>query len=208
MAESIKIEKPGLERFLQKRKLYFVRNLYLPDNPTDRYKELFNEYWMQVRDHASKLEPAGRVRRVFCESIYMTGEDAMKVLSAMNIHLEQLVQKKIREGAQFLPLEDREIFGAYIDWNNCLRIVRTQAVQEAVRKSLEEAGKARFEHIRSVLDQYVQEGESALLFMRDEDRKALLLPEDMELFLITPPAYDDLLKYVRDRDSGKEYWRT
>jgi hypothetical protein len=162
---------------------------------------------MQVREHVAGLDSVARVMRIFCESIYMTGDDALKVLSAMNIHLEQLVQKKIREGAQFLPLEDREIFGTYIDWNNCLRIVRTETVHKTVSRQLKEAARARFEHIRSILDRYVQDGEAALLFMREEDRKHLLIPENMELFLITPPAYDDLLTYIRDRESGKEYWR-
>jgi hypothetical protein len=43
--------------------------------------------------------------------------------------------------------------------------------------------------------------------MRNEDRKSLDLPADIELFNIEPPAYEDLLQYVRDSGSEKEYWR-
>jgi hypothetical protein len=137
----------------------------------------------------------------------MTEEESMKVLSAMNIQLEQIVKKKIEAGGEFLPLEDRDIFGAYVDWSNCLMIVRTPDVYKKVHGFLKIAVKDRFTHISSVLKEHIGEGEAGLLIMRDEDRERLVLPDDIEMFFVTPPAYDDLLQFIRDSGSETEYWR-
>ncbi|RJQ56490.1 MAG: hypothetical protein C4526_01575 [Nitrospiraceae bacterium] len=209
MTELAKIERPGIEEYKNKKKIYFVRNLYLPKNASEKYREIFYRYWHEVEEHLEKIEAAGKVSKVFCESIYMRGEESLDVLSAMNARLEQLVKKKTAAGAEFLPLEDEDTFGAYIDWSNCLMITRTSRVHERVHKFLDDAVKERFEHIRSVLGENIANGESGLLIMRDEDRERLELPDDFELFFVTPPAYDDLLKYIRDlNEIGKEFWRT
>jgi hypothetical protein len=208
MAEIGMIVKPDAASYKNKKKIYFVRNLYLPQNSTDKYKEIFYRYWSEVEEHLDKLEAAGKVSKIFCESIYMTGEESMKVLSAMNVRLEQIVKKKIDAGGEFLPLEGREIFGAYVDWNNCLMLVRTSEVYETIYKHFKETVRDRFKHINSVLRKSISKGGAGLLIMRDEDREFLELPDDFELFLVTPPAYDDLLRFIRDSDSGKEFWRS
>jgi hypothetical protein len=209
MTEIGKIDRPDVETFKNKKKIYFVRNLYLPKTAPERYRDIFYRYWHEVEEHLAKLEAAGKVSKIFCESIYMTGEESLKVLSAMNVLLEQIVKKKIESGAKFLPLEDEEIFGVYIDWSNCLMVTRTSRVHETVHKFLDDAAKERFKHIGSVLRENIGGGETGLLIMRDEDRELLELPADIELFFITPPAYDDLLTYIRDRNNvGKEFWRT
>lgn len=208
MTEIGKIAKPEVAYYKDKKKIYFVRNLYLPQNATDKYKTIFFRYWNEVGEHLAKLEAAGRISKIFCESIYMAGEEAMKVLSAMNIRLEQIVSEKVAAGATFLPLESKEIFGIYIDWYNCLALVRTQRVHEAIHKLLDETIKERFEHIKSVLQENIKDAEAALLIMRDEDRTFLVLPDDIEIFFVTPPAYDDLLKFIRDSKDEKEFWRS
>lgn len=202
------IDKPEAEGYRNKKKIYFVRNLYLPEKASDAYKKIFDRYWDEVKEHLAKLEAAGDISKIFCESIYMPSEEAMKVLSAMNSRLEQLVKDKIEAGAEFLPLESKEIFGVYIDWYNCLAVVRTERVVKTIHDFLDKTIEARFEHIKSVLNDNITDGAAALLVMRDEDRKYLKVPEDIELFLVSPPAYDDLLTYVRDSKSEKEYWRT
>jgi hypothetical protein len=207
MTELGKIDKLDVASLKNKKMIYFVRNLYLPQNATEGYKSIFNRYWDQVEEHLSKLETAGKISKIFCESIYMSGEDSMKVLKAMNERLEQLVKKKIKTGGEFLPLESKEIFGAYIDWNNCLMLVRTSSVYERIDKFLKEAITERFKHIKSVLKENIKENEAGLLIMRDKDIESLDLPDDIKIFFVTPPSYDDLLQFIRDRDSGKEYWR-
>ena len=208
MTELGKISKPDIAKYKDKKKIYFVRNIYLPQNATDKYKSIFNRYWKEVDEHLDKLEHAGKISGIFCESIYMTGEKAMEVLKTMNAQMEQIVKKKSDAGAKLIPLEDEEIFGAYIDWNNCMMIIRTSKVYDKVQEELRAVVKDRFKHIKSVFESSIGQAEAALLIMRGEDRDLLELPDDIELFMISPPAYDDLMKFLRDRDEGKEYWRS
>lgn len=207
MTEIGKINKPEVEKYKNKKKIYFVRNLYLPKNATDEYKKIFDRYWSEVEEHIGKLEAAGKVSKIYCESIYMTGEEAMEVLKSMNSYLEKIVKQKVDAGGEFLPLEDKELFGAYVDWNNCLIIVRTESVYQIVHKQLKEAFEKRFGYIQSILGESIGDSEAALLIMRDGDHQFLELPDDIELFNITPPAYDDLTKFISDAHSGKEFWR-
>lgn len=208
MTELGKIDRPDAALYKDKKKIYFVRNLYLPQNANDDYKKLFYSYWDEVEEHVAKLEVAGKVSKIFCESIYMTGEKSIQVLSAMNVRLEQLVKSKMEAGGEFLPLESKEIFSNYIDWYNCLAVARAPRVHEAIHAFLDETIKERFEYIKTVLKDNIADGEAALLIMRDEDRNYLQVPDDIEMFFVTPPAYEDLLTFVRDSSGGKEYWRT
>ncbi len=208
MTKIAKIDKPEAGRYKNKKKIYFVRNLYLPENATDKYKGFFNQYWKEVEEHLTKIEAAGKVSKIFCESIYMSGEDSMKVLHAMNIHLEQIVKKKIDAGAEFIPLESKELFEEFVDWNNCISAVRTLEVKEKILAFLEETVKARFEFSRAVLRENIADADAALLIMIDQDRQRLDLPDDIEFFLISPPAYDDLIQFIRDSHNNKEFWRT
>jgi hypothetical protein len=202
------IDKPDVSKYKGRTKIYFVRNIYLPQNATEDYKLIYNRYWSEVEEHLGKLETAGKISKIFCESIYLTGEKAMEVISSMNAQLEKIVKNKIKDGAELLPLERREIFEVYIDWYNCLMHVRTPEVYEKIQELLEAEIKRRFQHIKSVLQEQIAEGEAGLLIMREEDREYLELPEDIVTFFVTPPAYDDLLAFIRDSDSGKEYWRS
>ncbi|MDH4028078.1 MAG: hypothetical protein OEU95_04530 [Nitrospirota bacterium] len=203
-----KISRPDIEKYRDRKKIYFVKNIYLPQNANDKYRAIFDRYWKEVDEHLEKLETAGKISKIFCESIYMTGEKAMKVLKAMNAPMEKLVKKRIAAGGEFIPLEDEETFGAYIDWNNCLMLVRTPGVYKTIHEHFDRTVKARHEHIRSVLQQNIKDGEAGLLIMREEDRERLEVPDDIEFFYVMPPAYDDLIHYIQDRDSGTEYWRT
>lgn len=207
MTEIGKIDKPDAEKYKNKKKIYFVRNLYLPKNATDKYRDIFNRYWDEVEEHLVKLEIAGKISKIFCESIYMTGEESMRVLKAINERLEGIVKKKIEDGAEFLPLEDKEIFRVYLDWYNCLALVRSPMVHETIHKFLDETISDRFNHIKSVLLENIVDVEAGLLIMRDEDREFLEIPDDIEFFFVTPPAYDDLMQFIRDSSSGKEFWR-
>jgi len=202
------IDKPDASDYKKKKKIYFVRNLYLPKNATSGYKTIYDRYWSEVDKHLTKLEVAGKITKIFCESLYISGKDAMKVIGSMNEKLEKIVQNKIDAGAELLPLESKEIFSVYMDWYNCLIHVRTREVVDAIKKFLDDEIRKRFEHIKSVLRENIRDGEAGLLIMREEDREHLHLPDDIEAFIVSPPAYDDLLTFVSDRESGKEFWRT
>lgn len=199
MAELGKIERPDAGSFLGKRKLYCVANVYpLKDGPDD-YKSLVERYWGEATEQTERLEAAGKVKKIFCESVSGKGEEAYRVLAELNEKALGLVKKKVGEGAVLCPLESEEIFGPFLDWTNCLNVVRTREVFMKILEFYNEFSDKRLKHAAEVIEVNLMEGEAGLVIMRDEDRIRLQLAQDIEIFLVTPPSYDDILRWFREK---------
>lgn len=199
MAEIGKIEKPEAESFADKRKLYCVPNVYPLEDAPEEYRELFNTYWDEVAQQIGKLESIGKIRKIFYENIYVQGEEALEVLAKINKRVLQIIKKEIEEGATLFPIETKDIFGSYIDWSNCLRVVRTKPVFDKIFEFYTDSFNKRIEHIVNVIETNLSEREAGLLIIKDEDRVRMQFPQDVEVFLVTPPSYDSILKWIRDK---------
>jgi hypothetical protein len=199
MVEIGKIEKPAAENFTEKRKLYCVPNVYPLENASEEYRKLFNTYWDEVKQQIEKLESIGKIRKIFYENIYVQGEEALEILSKMNERVLQIIKAKIDEGAVFLPIETEDMFGSYIDWSNCLKVVRTKLVFDKIFEFYTDSFNKRIEHIKNVIESNLSEREAGLLIIKDEDRVRLQFPQDVEIFLVTPPSYDSIIKWFRDK---------
>jgi hypothetical protein len=199
MAELGKIEKPDAGSFSGKRKLYCVANVYPLKDAPDDYRGLVERYWGEVTEQTERLEAAGKVKKIFCESVSGQGEEAYRVLTKINEKALGLVKKKVEEGAVLFPMESEEIFGPFLDWTNCLNVVRTREVFMKVLEFYNEFSEKRLKHAVEVLEGNLAEGEAGLLIMRDEDRIRLQLAPDIEIFLVTPPSYDDILRWFREK---------
>jgi hypothetical protein len=199
MAELGQIENPGQKALPAKENsivfqiftLYMIRLMTL--------KELFDRYWNEVDQQIEKLEAAGKVKKIFCEMVYTQKEEIMEILGRFNERVRQIVKKKVEEGGTLLPLEDKEIFGPYIDWGNCLRVVSTQEVFTKILDYYTELATKRLQHILSMIDKNLGEEEAGLLILKDEDRAHLQFPGDIEVFLVTPPSYDDITRWFREK---------
>ncbi len=203
MAELGKIERPAAESFAGKRKLYCVPNIYPLKDAPDDYSGLVNKYWDEVAQQTERLEAAGKIRKIFCESISVRGEEAYEALAKINERALQLIRKKVEEGAELLPLEKEGIFAPFLDWANCLNVVRTKEVFSKVFEFYSGLSGRRLQSAAELIDETLLEGEAGLLIMRDEDRVQLQLEADIEVFLVTPPSYDDILRWFRDK--AKEF---
>ena len=199
MVELGKIEKPAAESFAGKRKLYCTPNVYPIEDAPDEYKELFNKYWDEVAQQIEKLEAAGKVKKIFCENIYVQGEEALNLLTKINDRAVQIIKRKIEDGAVLLPVESEDIYGSFIDWGNCIRVVRRKEVFDKVFEFYTDILNKRIQHILNVIESNLSEGEAGLVIIRDEDRVKLQFPKDIEVFLVTPPSYDSILKWIRER---------
>ena len=199
MVELGKIERPSVESFSGKRKLYCVPNVYPLKDAPDDYKALVERYWDEAGQQVEKLESAGKIRKIFCESIAVGGEDAFDILKGLNEHAFKIIQRKAEDGALVLPLEQEEIFGPFLDWANCLNVVRTHEVFTRVLAFYQELSQKRSQHAGTVIEGNLSSGEAGLLIMRDEDRVRLQFAPDIEVFLVTPPSYDDILKWMREK---------
>lgn len=199
MVELGQIDRPSAESFIGKRKLYCVPNIYPLFDAPDDYKELFTKYWDEVAQQIEKIEVAGKIKKIFCEMIYLQGEEMLNILARFNERIQQIVKKKLEEGGTLLPLEDKEIFGPFIDWGNCLKVVSTKEVFTKVLDFYTEFSNKRLQHILGVIDSNLAEAEAGLLIMKDEDRAKLQFPADIEVFLVTPPSYDDIIRWFREK---------
>ena len=199
MTELGQIAKPAVEDFAGRRKIYCVANIYPIEDAPEDYKELVNKYWDEVVHQTEKIEAAGKTRKIFCELISEQSEEAFGILNKINERLLQIIKKKLDEGGTLVPLESQEILGPYTDWSNCLRVVFTKEVFTKILEFYKEFSEKRFRHIMEVIDSNLSEAEAGLLIMKDEDRAKLQFPGDMEVFLITPPSYDDVIRWFRDR---------
>jgi hypothetical protein len=173
--------------------------VYPVKDAPDDFARLVNRYWEEVLQQTERLEAAGKIRKIFCESISVEGEQAFDVLADMNEPAFRIVKKKVEEGAVLLPIESEEIFGPFLDWSNCLHVVRTKDVFAKIFEFYKELAEKRLQHIASAIEENLSAGEAGLLIMRDEDRARLQFPSDIEVFLVTPPSYDDILRWMRER---------
>ncbi|MCJ7482134.1 MAG: hypothetical protein MUO31_04130 [Thermodesulfovibrionales bacterium] len=199
MVELGQIQRPLADEFSGKRKLYCVANIYPVEEAENYYHELVRKYWDEVAQQIEKVEAAGKVQKIFCEIIYQQGDEALNILGTINERMLQIIKKKLEEGSTLVPLENKEILGPYTDWSNCLRVVFTKEVFSKIVEFYKEFSEKRLQHFMSVIDSNLAEAEAGLLFMKDEDRSKLQFPKDIEVFLITPPSYDDIIRWFREK---------
>jgi len=199
MAELGKIQKPNVEDFKGKRRLFCITNLFPPDDEDEKLKDLIEKYWQEALAHIEKLEKLGFVTKIFIETIFIEGQEAVDVIRETNPYLYPLIEKKVSEGAVVIGVEEPETFGEFIDWANCIRVVRTASVTEKVYEFFDSATKKRIEGIRDKIVNNLQEGESAILILNERERVKLDLPQDIEIFLVVPSFYDDIMRYLREK---------
>jgi hypothetical protein len=199
MVELGQIQRPHTGEFSGKRKLYCVANIYPVEEAEADYQALVAKYWDEVAQQVEKIEAAGRAQKIFCEILYQQGDEALDVLGKVNERMLRIIKKKLEEGSTLIPLEDKEILGPYTDWGNCLRVVFTREVFSKVLEFYKELSDKRLQHFMSVIDSNLEGSEAGLLFMKDEDRSRIQFPQDIEVFLITPPSYDDIIRWFREK---------
>lgn len=124
-------------------------------------------------------------------------------MNRINERIYRIIKQRLDEGDTLIPLESNEIFGPYTDWGNCLRVVFTKEVFTKILEFFMEFSEKRAMHIVKLIDDNLAEAEAGLLIMKDEDRARLQFPKDIEVFLITPPSYDDIVRWLRNNLSNK-----
>lgn len=199
MAQLGKIHKPNVEDYQGKRRLFCIPNIFLPDEEDETLKGLIEKYWQEALLHVARLEKLGLVTKLFIETLFVEGEEATDVIRDSNPYMFIFVSKKLSEGATIVGIENSEVFGAYIDWANCLRVVKTESVIQRVFENFSEVSEKRLSGIAEKIDQNLKEGETAVLILRDQDRIKLNLPKDIDIFLVVPSVYDEILKYLREK---------
>ncbi len=194
-----RIEKPSVESFGEGRKLFVVPLLYHGDDPPAEYLEKYQLYWQQVGDHVARLEESlGRVQRVYHESLASGGEEGLAVLENLNAGSCAIAREKCQNGALLEATEDTELAEESMDWERCLLLgFMSQKVARAISDFYLEASGRRYEHMARRIDETLKAGEKAILFIGEGHR--LQFPKDMQIFSVSPPALDQIHRWLRER---------
>jgi len=202
MSEELgKIEKPPAQEFKTRRKLYFVPLIYCGKESPAEYLEKFNRYWDQVENQMGNLElKLGRVDKIYHELIPIGGDDGFKAIEELNDKSYQIVKNRLDKGAYLEVIEESELLTEFMDWSRCLAVgLQNQKVFTKVYESYAEVSQKRNEHIARQIDETLKEDETGVLFMREEHQ--VQFPADIQVFYVTPPALDEVKRWLRDREA-------
>ena len=199
MTEQIgKIEKPLAEQFKEGKKLYLVPYVYSGDDTTSEYKEKCDRYWQQVTEQLSNLEAKiGKINRIYHESVSLSGEDGMKIMEGINAGSCQIAKVKCDNGAILEAIEDKELLEEMTDWERCILLgFVSEKVASKILQFYIEASQKRYEFMSDKLKETLKDDEVGLLFIREGHR--LQFPSDIEVFSVSPPALDEIHRWLRD----------
>ena len=205
MAEEIgKIEKPEISQFQGKKILYLVPLLYSWQESPKEYIEKYDLYWQQIREYIVNLESRiGSIKLIYHESVTAPGDDGLKILEKLNPSSYQLVREKCLMGAQLELVEDKELVEETMDWERHLIVgFISDKVARMVSQFFTEASRKRYEHIAERVKQTLQEDGAGLLIIREGHQ--IQFPPDIEVFMVAPPALNEIHRWLRDRREQEE----
>ncbi|UCE29003.1 MAG: hypothetical protein JSV85_07035 [Candidatus Bathyarchaeota archaeon] len=203
-----KIAKPLAEEYADGRKLYCVPLLFTGKNAPKDYLKLYDKYWVQVEENVAKLELSGKADKIYHESVFLAGKEGLESIEQQNKKSHQLVESKISRGALLIALEDKQLLAEYLDWGLCLSVVRSPEVVGKIQDFYREAEERRDKQIVKRIDDTLKNGEVGVLLMNDESRIRIQpkLPAKIHVFLVHPPALNDISQWIRSqiRDNIKK----
>lgn len=194
-----RIEKPPVESFGDERKLFVVPLLFQGDDAPAEYLEKYGLYWQQVDEHISRLEESlGRVQRIYHESLVAGGDEGLKILERLNAASCGIARAKCEKGAELEATDNTELAEESMDWERCLLLgFMSEKVARVVGEFYIEASGKRYEHIARRIDETLKPGEKAILFVSERHR--LQFPPDTQIFSVSPPALDQIHRWLRER---------
>ena len=205
MAEELgKIEKPGAERFMSKKKLYLVPLIFSGEKAPGEYVEKFNLYWKQVSEHIASLESkVGKASHIYCELDTFGGDNGLKLMEKLSSASFQIVRDRCHSGAALEVTEDKELAEENMDWERILLMgFISQKVSKAVSEFYVSTLKKRYEHIAQRIDETLEAGGVGMLFIREGH--GVQFSQDIEVFSVAPPALDEIHRWQRDSLLTKE----
>ena len=190
-----KAEKPRPKHF--GRKLYLVPLvLALQDGPPG-YAEKLEAYWGEVGNHVRNLEARfGKIGKVYHESVPLDGEEGLKLVERLNEKAHRMLRRKCQQGAEFVALEDRDLFEETMDWRRCLAVVLSGPVLRKASELYQKASRKRYELMAQRIDETLKDEEAGVLIIGEDH--AVQFPSDIQVFYVAPPALDELYRLLRD----------
>ena len=145
----------------------------------------------------------GRIEKIYHELVPVGGDDGIKATKDLNDKSYQIIESRLEWGAQLKATEETRLLTEFMDWTRCLAVgLQNQEVFSKVYEFYLEAGKKRNEHIARQIDETLKADEIGILFMRESHQ--VQFPSDIQVFYVAPPALDEIKRWLRDHESGRE----
>jgi len=91
----------------------------------------------------------------------------------------------------------------FMDWSRCLSVgLQNQKVLTKVYEFYTEASKKRNEHIAKQIDETLKANEIGILLMGEGHQ--VQFPPDIQVFYVTPPALDEIKRWLRDQEAKSQ----
>jgi hypothetical protein len=170
-------------------------------------EDLAKKYWLEVEGQVTRLERSfGEVRRLYHEANYLDGEAGLKNIQRINDKTYQLIKNRIEKGAELKALEDKETFLEIADCQLFLTIRfsskevvdRTSKLAPEIVQVYEKALHRRREYIPKQISESLADGETGMLWMREEERMRIQFPSEINVILVRPPVLSEIEKWERD----------
>jgi hypothetical protein len=197
------IKKPQVTEFRDARKLFclpLIPKIAKKDLNKD-LKNCIDQFWIQVTSQIKDLERTGKVSHIFFESVIKDGEAGLEMVKQVSQQSYDIVKEKIENGAKLVSIEDKDILDEFIDWSICLSVIqRSRKVFTRVLDFYKEITVKRNKEIAHRIDGVLKKNKSGLLIMTEENRLQVqsYLSSDIQVFLIHPPALNDIMRWIRD----------
>ena len=207
MAQKLgEIKKPKVTEFSDVRKLFCLPLIPEPkDKNLDKdLKNHIEQFWKQAYTQIEDLEKIGKIKHVFFESIIENEDQGLETIKQISPQSYEIIKQKIDKGAKLEVTENKETLDEYLDWSICLSVIqRSKKVFNKVLELHKDVNNRRNQEIAKKIDNTLKKNEPGLLVMTDENRLQIQsnLPNDIQVFLIHPPALNDVTRWFRD------YWK-
>ena len=193
-----KIQKPIVEKYREKRKIFLLPLFYKGTAAPDDYVRIYENYWSEAEEHLEMLtERLGEVDRIYHESISSGGQEGMQIMEALNAESYEIASREFANGAELEVFEDWELLEETMDWERCILMgLISRKVREIVSKMYMESSKKRYACLSKAIDGTLKAREVGLLFARGNNN--IPFPSDIEVFTVSPPALDDIYNWLRE----------
>ncbi|MCD6232314.1 hypothetical protein J7K28_06815 [Candidatus Aerophobetes bacterium] len=198
-----KVGKLSVEHFkTSKRKLYYVPLIFsrekLGSRLSEDYSKKFTAYWDEVKNRVDDLEQkVGKVSKIFHELITSEGEKGVEALKEINERSYEIVKELSQKGATFELIENESLLMESEDWLRCLAThPRSPDVSLRISEFYLRSLQKRKESIIRKIDKTLPPKQIGILFIREDLN--IELPQDIEVFKISPPVLDDIHSILRD----------
>ena len=191
-----RIEPPSAAQFAGKRKLFLVPLVYEPPADAKEGQAILARYWEQAQSQLAGLEVRlSAVLHVYHEAVAIGGEEGLKRLQELNTPSTRLVGWKCLGSGTLEATEDEDAFLEVMDLQRLLSIpVASPKVGQRLQEWVAESTRSRYEHIARRIDETLGEDQAGLLII--SERHQVQFPSDIEVFYVSPPALDELRRWL------------